>query len=267
MNNALLLHRAPKLTNFSVLFEYYEPKLKPQIDLWVRFATTAKVDQLSLRLSPSIHILYKRYELPQHLYANEFVSELDFHYCKIKPNGLIGWSSLKRLYFGYTSLPDDVIKKVLLGSPRLESLELHECYDFYRLDMVSESLKKLVIDSYYGEVGWDEELELEIVAPKIESLEIIGKIYNMKFQIKDVLALVEVNLDFEIPEPNQTETDEDWDDICKGYENIVRELFESASRNLLLANGVSWLVFLDYSLYQYFFPVVLFVEYNTLCFS
>ena len=88
-----------------------------------------------------------------------------------------------------------------------------------------------------------------------------------KFQIKDVLALVEVNLDFEIPEPNQTETDEDWDDICKGYENIVRELFESASRNLLLANGVSWLVFLDYSLYQYFFPVVLFVEYNTLCFS
>ena len=42
-----------------------------------------------------------------------------------------------------------------------------------------------------GEVGWDEELELEIVAPKIKSLEIIGKFYNMKkFQIKDVLALV-----------------------------------------------------------------------------
>ena len=117
---------------------------------------------------------------------------------------------------------------MLLGSLRLESLELHECYDFYRLDIVSESLKKLVIDSYYGEVGWDEELKLEIVAPKIESLEIIGKFYNMKkFQIKDVLALVEVNLDFEIPEPNQTETDEDWDDICKGYENIVRELFEN----------------------------------------
>ena len=117
---------------------------------------------------------------------------------------------------------------MLLGSPKLESLELHECYDFYRLDIVSESLKKLVIDSYYGEVGWDEELELEIVAPKIESLEIIGKFYNMKkFQIKDVLALVEVNLDFEIPELVQTETDEDWDDICKGYENIVRELFEN----------------------------------------
>jgi len=77
-------------------------------------------------------------------------------------------------------------------------------------------------------VGWDVELELEIVAPKIEPLEIIGKFYNMKkFQIKDVLTLVEVKLDFEIPEPDETETDDDWDDICKGCENIVREHFES----------------------------------------
>ena len=146
---------------------------------------------------------------------------------------------------------------MLLGSLRLESLELHECYDFYRLDMVSESLKKLVIDSYYGEVGWDEELELEIVAPKIESLEIIGKFYNMKFQIKDVLALVEVNLDFEIPEPNQTETDEDWDDICKGYENIVRELFESASSQetycwQMVSLGWSFLITLSINI---FFPL------------
>ena len=80
VDDTLLLHRSPKLTNFSVLFEY-EPELKPRVDLWVRFSTTAKVDQLSLRLSSC------RYKLPQHLYANEFVSELDFRYCKIKPKG------------------------------------------------------------------------------------------------------------------------------------------------------------------------------------
>nr|POE84599.1 hypothetical protein CFP56_70688 [Quercus suber] len=95
-----------------------------------------------------------------------------------------------------------------------------------------------------GEVGWDKELELEIVAPKIESLEIIGKFYNMKkFKIKDVLALVEVKLDFEIPEPDETETDEDLLRVC------------IKSRNLLLANGVSWMIFLDYSLYQFFSPL------------
>ena len=34
-------------------------------------------------------------------------------------------------------------------------------------------------------------------------------------------------LDFEIPDPDEIETDEDWDYICKSCENIVRELFES----------------------------------------
>ena len=41
VDDAVLLHRAPKLTNFSVKFEY-RPELKPRVDLWLRFATTAK---------------------------------------------------------------------------------------------------------------------------------------------------------------------------------------------------------------------------------
>ncbi|XP_050290563.1 F-box/LRR-repeat protein At5g02910-like [Quercus robur] len=175
VDNALLLHRALKLTNFSLEFEYraYRPELKPRVDLWIRFATTAKVDQLSVCLSPA-SCTPVEYTLPQHLYANEFVSILDFGNCIIEPNGLIGWSSLKHLYFGFMSLTGDVINEVLLGSPRLESLELHDCYDFYQLEIVSESLKKLVIDSYYSGSDWYFPLELEIVAPKIESLEIIG---------------------------------------------------------------------------------------------
>ena len=32
VDDTLLLHRSPKLTNFSVLFEY-EPELKPRVDL------------------------------------------------------------------------------------------------------------------------------------------------------------------------------------------------------------------------------------------
>nr|POE61258.1 isoform 2 of putative f-box protein [Quercus suber] len=41
VDNVLLLHRASKLTNFSVEVEY-NPELKPRVDLWVRFATTKK---------------------------------------------------------------------------------------------------------------------------------------------------------------------------------------------------------------------------------
>ena len=241
VDDALLLHRAPKLTNFSVKFEY-RPELKPRVDLWLRFATTAKVDQLSLCLSSCI--TPEEYTLPQHLYANEFVSKMDFGNCIIEPKGLIGWSSLKHLYFGFTSLTDDVINEVLLGSPRLESLELHNCYRFNRLDIVSASLKKFVMfHSYHGDEGWDENelLELEIVAPKMESLEIVGTLYNMKkCRIKDLSALVEVKVDFEIPieEDDQTK-------YCE-IENVVRELFESLQQVKKLFVG-QWCLLVSFS--------------------
>ena len=124
------------------------------VDLWVRFATTAKVDQLSLRLSAS-HLKPCEndiYKLPQNLYADEFVSELDFHFCKIKPNGLVGWSSLKRLCIGFAAMSEDVINKVLMGSPILEFLKLQNCYKFSRFDTLSESLRKLVMDTCISKV-------------------------------------------------------------------------------------------------------------------
>ena len=75
---------------------------------------TAKVDQLSLCLSaPHLNPYGNNgYTLLQHLYADEFVSELDFYFCKIKPRGLVGWSSLKCLCIGYTALSEDVINEV-----------------------------------------------------------------------------------------------------------------------------------------------------------
>nr|POE55213.1 hypothetical protein CFP56_02213 [Quercus suber] len=268
VDNVLLLHRASKLTNFSVEVEY-NPKLKPRVDLWVRFATTAKVlsimsvkhlsspvspyvetlvidiifsnhdsefldriydevnhwkskevyfkallqclttvkifgfgerfhtkdvfilvvefllknakvDQLSLCLSAPHLNPYGNdgYTLLQHLYADEFVSELDFHFCEIKPKGLVGWSSLKCLCIGYTALSEDVINKALMGSPRLEFLKLQNFIDFNRFDILSESLRKLVIDSCYSKCH--ELIELEIMAPKIESLEIQGNFYGKR---------------------------------------------------------------------------------------
>ena len=144
---------------------------------------TAKVDQLSLCLSAP-HLTYGNdgYTLLQHLYADEFVSELDFYFCKIKPKGLVGRSSLECLCIGCTALSEDVINKVLMGSPRLEFLKLQNFIDFNQFDISSESLRKLVIDSCY--LKCHEPIELEIVAPKIESLEILGNFYGKKCEVK-----------------------------------------------------------------------------------
>ncbi|KAM3701760.1 hypothetical protein ACJW31_05G199600 [Castanea mollissima] len=115
-----------------------------------------------------------------------------------------------------------------MGSPRLESLELYDCWDYKRLDIVSESLRKLVIDSYLiymlgGNVG---ELELEIVAPKIHSLEILGNFEMIKCRIKDVSALVEAKLDFEMRKCCDCEYYEE-EEAYKEYQDIVRDILDS----------------------------------------
>ena len=107
-----------------------------------------------------------------------------------------------------------------MGSPRLECLELHDCSDFYRLDIVSESLKKLVTDSYYREPEWDDLLELEIVAPRIE-----------------VKVDLEIPIDFDF---------EDEEDLFEAYENIVRELFESLHKVKKIVVG-KWFLLVSFS--------------------
>ncbi|KAK7842492.1 putative f-box protein [Quercus suber] len=220
VDHTLHLHTATKLRNFFVLFNY-ETHLKPYLDLWFRFATTAK-----------------------HLYTNEFVSELDFYFCKIKPNGIVNLSSFTRLTIGFTALCEVAIKKVVMGSPRLEYLELDNCCRLNRLDLVSESLRKLVIYSYFmrSSVGRspDPVFELEIVAPKIRSLEILGFFLMKKCRIKDVSSLVEAKLDF-----NCEVKEEDQESAYKEYEQTERELLESLHHVRELTVGKWYLMFLE----------------------
>nr|XP_023919310.1 putative F-box protein At1g49610 [Quercus suber] len=225
VDNTLLLHKAPKLTKFYLRFNY-RPDLKPRLDLWVRLATNAMVEQLSLRLTYAHVFNFETYLLPQHLYTNAFVSELDFSFCNIKPIGVVHLSSLKRLCIGYTALCGDDIRKVVMGSPRLEYLELNNCCRLNRLDIVSESLKKLVINNHYmltaaGKID-DPVFELEIVAPKIESLEILGTFCMKKCRIKDVSSLVKAKLDFSMAVLKVEE-----ESACNEYQEAVRELLES----------------------------------------
>ncbi|XP_030963609.1 uncharacterized protein LOC115984736 [Quercus lobata] len=80
------------------------------------------------------------------------------------------------------------------------------------------------------------ELELEIVAPKIHSLEILGNFEKIKCRIKDVSALVEAKLDFDMRKCHYWE-DEGYKEYYeeyyeeeegyKEYQDIVRDILES----------------------------------------
>ncbi|KAK7818310.1 putative f-box/lrr-repeat protein [Quercus suber] len=125
-----------------------------------------------------------------------------------------------------------------MGSPRLEYLELNDCYEFNRLDIVSESLRKLVIDSYLVDMLEREEraLELEIVAPKIECLEILGVFFMRRCRIKDVSALVEAKLDFNMWKGYDSDEEEG---ACEEFQDTVRDILESVHHVKKLTVG-SW---------------------------
>ena len=62
------------------------------------------------------------------------------------------------------------------------------------MDIVSESLRKLVIYNYFMVGSDDPVFELEIVAPKIESLETLGYFFTKKCRIREASSLVEAKL-------------------------------------------------------------------------
>nr|GEV18823.1 thiamine thiazole synthase, chloroplastic-like [Tanacetum cinerariifolium] len=100
---------------------------------------------------------------------------------------------LECLCLYYVTLDDDMIEKILSGSPCLESLELEDCHGYRRIDVTSKSVKKLVFSKHYS----DDELfekdyidHITINAPCISSLtikEILRGLLESLDHVKDVI--------------------------------------------------------------------------------
>ena len=93
-----------------------------------------------------------------------------------------------------------------------------------------------MIDSYVQHLFESEErkLELEIMAPKIECLEILGCFYVNRCRIKDVSALVEAKLDFDMRMEEEGALEE--------FQDIVRDILESVHHVKKLNVGNSCLM-------------------------
>ncbi|GKC61462.1 hypothetical protein Tco_1089060, partial [Tanacetum coccineum] len=115
------------------------------------------------------------------------------------------------------TLDEDMIEKILSGSPCLESLELKNCHGYRRIDVTSRSVKKLVFSNYYY---WNEEDYIDCIqinAPYISLLTIKGE-FEVELGLLDVSSLIKVELDYSIVP---------WmsDDITHG--EMLRGLLES----------------------------------------
>ncbi|GKC82652.1 thiamine thiazole synthase, chloroplastic-like protein, partial [Tanacetum coccineum] len=162
-------------------------EFKSRANSWIRYAISRDVEDVDLRL-------WDGGVGQDFTYDDElFFNNLCFTRVKLSdclfypPNGAISWERLKCLCLFRGTLDEDMIEKILSGSPCLTSLELGHCYGYRRIDVTSKSVKKLVFSGYYSNFVYEMDYIdcIKINAPYISSL-----------TIKGGFSLVEAYLDY-----------------------------------------------------------------------
>ncbi|KAL7260472.1 hypothetical protein ACSBR1_006189 [Camellia fascicularis] len=181
VDKTLVLCNSSKIKKFVVDFKY-DSRFSSNVNLWTRFATSNAAKELHLKFHT----------------ADNYLRE---------------------------DLNDGVIGKILSGSPVLENLELYYFDGITRLHVVNASLKKLILREFWEEeVDMDEEEDehysvLEILAPNLPSLEILGCFGSPNCWLADVSSLVDATLSCDF-----TIDDDDLDDDFEWHQNISRQL-------------------------------------------
>ncbi|XP_019243773.1 PREDICTED: F-box/LRR-repeat protein 25-like isoform X2 [Nicotiana attenuata] len=194
-----------KIKAFRVFPVKYKEYLVKDVGFWVHFATkVANVEEFTLKfcIVNSPDYVYK---FPQFAYKNTSLRNLVLGNCGLNPSGSVNWSSLISLSIGHLKLTDCVMKKIISGCPKLESLELDNVLGIRRLVISSMKLRKLIIlnDDNNEYLQWHDENipSLEIFSPYVQNLVLSGFLYNeIRLQQSNVASLVtavlNLNVDF-----------------------------------------------------------------------
>lgn len=76
--------------------------------------------------------------------------ELRILNCRVSLEGNVAGSSLKKLSIANMKLSDDVIERILVGSPMQEVFDLDLCQGFSCMAVTSSRVKKLVLSVFLG---------------------------------------------------------------------------------------------------------------------
>ncbi|GKE70957.1 hypothetical protein Tco_1529029, partial [Tanacetum coccineum] len=147
-------------------------EFKSRANSWIRFAISRNDEDVDLWLWDAGVGQYFTYD-DELFFNNLCFTRVKLSYCLFNPpNGAISWERLKCLCLFRGTLDEDMIEKILSGSPCLESLELDLCYGYRRIDVTSKSVKKLVFSGYYSNFVYEKDYidYIKINAPYISSL-------------------------------------------------------------------------------------------------
>ncbi|PHT90700.1 hypothetical protein T459_05813 [Capsicum annuum] len=169
------------------------------VTVWVLFAVSYKVKELNLILANDAEDAYC---LPKRLFLNSSLEKVNWVSCRFEKIEVVRWDSLRELRIGSMEFRDDMVRKVVVGSPCLELLELDNCWGFKRLDLVGGKVSKLVVNGYREVSTLDFEVEIE--APCVKVLELKG-CFRMNIQLKNVMNCVSAKLDYHFKIPKEEE--------------------------------------------------------------
>ncbi|XP_030441631.2 F-box protein At5g03100-like [Syzygium oleosum] len=175
----------PKVKRFHLDIRSKQEFCHSTIDLWVHFAIDHQVEDLLL----IVNIYWEHYTLSPLLYNCSSLTKLCLRGCCFSSSESIHWSSLKSL--SIQTVSDDVLRKILMGSPVREYLNLISCQGVKKIH--SRSLRELVIDALIVESP------MEIWTPRLLSLHVRGDHFHEMLRIIEAPSLVNAELDFDGP--------------------------------------------------------------------
>lgn len=200
-----------KIKTFKVTLFGYRKNLLKDVDLCVHFATNnANVEGFTLKFYD--YEDSEEYTFPQFAYKNTLLRNLVLFHCQLNPFGDVKWSNLASLSLKYLKLTDNSMKKILSGCPNLECLKLKDFYGITRLEINNVKLREVTVEEYKGtkNAPW-----LEIFAPHIQKLQLLGYCYEIRLRPRNVASLVTVVITGEIRlyvhYPDYDDEDEDAD--------------------------------------------------------
>uniref|UniRef100_A0A803QX17 F-box domain-containing protein n=1 Tax=Cannabis sativa TaxID=3483 RepID=A0A803QX17_CANSA len=160
------------LSTFELRMKFYERHLVSRLDKWLGFAVDHKVQKINLSLAIDVSENYPIfYSLPKTLVINsKYLTILELTKVELDSSYSFDFPSLKLLSLHFVRFADtDVVDKLLLGSPSLESLQLCHLQRPYpdQLHIRSSSLKFLQIKCHI-----DIPVQLEVI--NLETLELFG---------------------------------------------------------------------------------------------
>ncbi|GLT45602.1 hypothetical protein SLA2020_194230 [Shorea laevis] len=228
VHKTLFFYSSSKMEKFELDFDYMfsgmsRDHLDALVQMWLHFVIGRLVEELSLKFCRSNDYCYHNYQyrIPQFVFNSSSLTKFSTSKCYYAPNGQICWTSLKVLTIGHAELSNDVLQKILAGSPMLKYLKLHACWvitgiyissssvleylevrrceHITRIDASSNSsLEKLVLKEMRNDEDEEDNNVIEISCPNLKSVEISGCWFQKICRLLDVSSLINACLTFEL---------------------------------------------------------------------